>query len=236
MTRRSALTRRTFLGGLGLAGLAGGAAAARRLLPGAGAPTAHAQGHGPDGQMPMTHNMVEGDVDPAANGFDPTAMLTDFDYGKTSTLPSGQTLRDYTIVAQEKLIEIAPGVTFPAWVYNGRVPGPTIRCTQGDRLRITFINSTSHPHSIHFHGIHRPSMDGLTPVQPGEIPQSYGLARDIVAGAPSLRYRPTAGDVVLFNTRNPHEVAGGTAVGDGSRISIGSFVGRMPDGRLVMWS
>jgi FtsP/CotA-like multicopper oxidase with cupredoxin domain len=71
-------------------------------------------------------------------------------------------------VATEKLIEIAPGVTFPAWVYNGRVPGPTLRCTQGDRLRITFINGSSHPHSIHFHGIHRPSMDGLTPVQPGE--------------------------------------------------------------------
>ena len=74
------------------------------------------------------------------------------------------------------------------------------------------------------------------PVTPGEIPQSYGLDRAIVAGAPRLRYRPTAGDVVLFNARNPHEVAGGTAVGDGSRISIGSFIGRMPDGRLVLWS
>jgi FtsP/CotA-like multicopper oxidase with cupredoxin domain len=48
------------------------------------------------------------------------------------------------------------------------VPGPTLRCTQGDRLRITFINGSSHAHSIHFHGIHRPSMDGLMPVQAGE--------------------------------------------------------------------
>jgi FtsP/CotA-like multicopper oxidase with cupredoxin domain len=156
------------LGGLGLAGLVGGAAAASRLIPSDHAATAHAQTGGGDGRMPMTHNMVEGDVDPAANGFDPTTIISDFDYGKASTLPSGQTLREYTIVAEEKVIEIAPGVTFPAWVYNGRVPGPTIRCTQGDRLRITFINSSSHPHSIHFHGIHRPSADGLTPVQPGE--------------------------------------------------------------------
>ena len=167
MAAFTSLSRRTFLGGLGLVGVAGGAAVARAWLPDAQL-VAHAQDHQPDEPMPMTHNMVEGDVDPAANGFDPSAMLTDFDYGTVSTLPSGQTLREYQLVATEKLIEIAPGVTFPAWVYNGRVPGPTLRCTQGDRLRITFINGSSHPHSIHFHGIHRPSMDGMLPVQPGE--------------------------------------------------------------------
>ena len=167
MAESNFLSRRTFLGGLGLAGIAGGAAAARAWLPGTPA-VAHAQDHQPGDPVPMTHNMVEGNVDSAANGFDPSVMLTDFDYGTVSTLPSGQTLREYQLVATEKLIEIAPGVTFPAWVYNGRVPGPTLRCTQGDRLRITFINGSSHPHSIHFHGIHRPSMDGLMPVQPGE--------------------------------------------------------------------
>jgi manganese oxidase len=168
MVKSFPIKRRAFLGGLGLAGLVGSAAAASRLLPSDTAATAHAQSGDAAGHASMTHNMVAGDVDAAANGFDPMELLTDFDYGKVSTLPNGQTLREYEIVATEKLIEIAPGVTFPAWVYNGRVPGPTFRCTQGDRLRITFINSTSHPHSIHFHGIHRPSMDGLTPVQPGE--------------------------------------------------------------------
>src|SRR5215216_7365080 len=167
MAEQHPITRRAFLGGLGLAGIAGGAAAARAWLP-SDSGIVHAQDHQPAAPMPMTHNMVEGDVDPATNGFDPTAILTDFDYGTVSTLPGGQTLREYTIVASEKLIEIAPGVTFPAWVYNGRVPGPAIRCTQGDRLRITFTNGSTHPHSIHFHGIHRPSMDGMAPVQPGE--------------------------------------------------------------------
>ena len=73
-------------------------------------------------------------------------------------------------------------------------------------------------------------------VTPGEIPKSYGLDRSLVEGAPSFVYRPTAGDVVIFNTRNPHEIAPGTAAPGGSRVSIGSFIGRMPDKRLVLWA
>ena len=95
-----------------------------------------------------------------SGNFDPAAYLTEFDYGTASTLPDGRTLRDYTIEAEDREIEVAPGVFYPAWTYNGRVPGPTIRCTEGDRLRITFTNKGSHPHSIHFHGIHPANMDG----------------------------------------------------------------------------
>ena len=40
--------------------------------------------------------------------------------------------------AINKDIEIVPGIIFPAWIYNGRIPGPTIRCTEGDRIRIHF--------------------------------------------------------------------------------------------------
>jgi manganese oxidase len=113
-------------------------------------------------------NMVIGDVDPAVNGFDPTALLTEFDYGEVSTLANGQTLREYRLDAIAKTIEIAPGISFPAWTYNGRVPGPTIRATEGDRVRITFTNGNDHPHSIHFHGFHTAEMDGVMPVNPGE--------------------------------------------------------------------
>lgn len=69
-----------------------------------------------------------------------------------------------------------------------------------------------------------------------DIPKSYGLDRALVEGAPKAIYKATAGDVVLFNTRNPHEITGGVPRPGGSRISIGSFVGRMPDGELVLWS
>jgi len=73
-------------------------------------------------------------------------------------------------------------------------------------------------------------------LSPGEIPKSYGLARSLTEGVPSFTYRATAGDLVIFNTRNPHEIAPGTAGAGGSRVSIGSFIGRMPDRRLVLWA
>ncbi len=70
-------------------------------------------------------------------------------------------VREYELVALDREIEVAPGVTFPAWTYNGTVPGPVIRATEGDLLRVKFTNGGSHPHTIHFHGIHPSNMDGV---------------------------------------------------------------------------
>ncbi|MEV0391202.1 multicopper oxidase domain-containing protein [Nonomuraea sp. NPDC050643] len=111
-------------------------------------------------------------VDNHKNGFHPTALLRDFDRGRTSRLPGGRTLREWTLEAREQPIEVAPGVTYPGWTYNGRIPGPTLRATEGERLRITFVNSSAHAHTIHFHGLHAATMDGVAGiglglVQPG---------------------------------------------------------------------
>ena len=73
--------------------------------------------------------------------------------------PDGTLLREYEIFAVDREIEIAPGVIFPAWTYNGQVPGPTIRATEGDGSR-PLRQPGSHPHTIHFHGWHPPAMDG----------------------------------------------------------------------------
>ena len=118
-------------------------------------------GHGSPGTV--------GKINHDANGFDPLELLYEWDYGKTSQLPNGQTLREYHIAAVDKEIEVAPGIFFPAWTYNGRIPGPSIRCVEGDRIRIKFVNAGSHPHTIHFHGIHSASMDGVPGVGAGEI-------------------------------------------------------------------
>jgi FtsP/CotA-like multicopper oxidase with cupredoxin domain len=78
-------------------------------------------------------------------------------------------VREYTLSAVDREIEIAPGVFFPARTYNGTVPGPVIRATEDDTLKVRFVNGGSHPHTIHFHGIHPANMDGVFEiVQPGE--------------------------------------------------------------------
>ncbi|MDQ3770156.1 MAG: multicopper oxidase domain-containing protein, partial [Actinomycetota bacterium] len=110
-----------------------------------------------------------GVVDHAANGFNPTDLLRDFDMGTTRRMANGRTLREWEVVAADKEIEVAPGIKYPAWTYNGRVPGPTLRCREGERLRVRFVNASEHPHTMHFHGIHPAEMDGVPDVGPGII-------------------------------------------------------------------
>jgi FtsP/CotA-like multicopper oxidase with cupredoxin domain len=102
----------------------------------------------------------------------------------------------YEIHAVDREIEIAPGVMFPAWTYGmlrdgtttlqlqGNVPGPTLRANEGDEILIKFVNQGSHPHTIHFHGVHEEQFDGSMPgdfVYPEEVfwyrfrAEPYGL-------------------------------------------------------------
>lgn len=100
---------------------------------------------------------VESEMD-----FDPMEYLREFNYGKISQLPGGTTLREFTIIAEDdKIMEVSPGVFYNVWTFNGTVPGPTIRATEGDVVRINFINNGSKAHTIHFHGIHPAEMDGV---------------------------------------------------------------------------
>jgi FtsP/CotA-like multicopper oxidase with cupredoxin domain len=100
---------------------------------------------------------------------DPHAFLEHFDYGEVSRLPDGRTQREYHLTAIDREIEVAPGVSYPAWTYNGQVPGPTLRATEGDLLRVHFSNGGSHAHTVHFHGTHPAGADGVFEVvHPGE--------------------------------------------------------------------
>jgi len=119
-------------------------------------------GHGDD------HAGVRGAVDHAANGFDPHAIVRDFDWGRTRRA-GGRVIREWELVALDREIEVAPGVRFAAWTYNGRIPGPMLRCREGERLRITFVNGSAHPHTIHFHGLHPAEMDGVPGIGAGTI-------------------------------------------------------------------
>ena len=111
-----------------------------------------------------------GEVDLDRLGWQPDELLTDFDYGEvTETRADGTVVREWNIVAYDREIEIAPGLFFPAWTYNGRVPGPTLRANEGDLLRIHFTNAGTHPHTMHFHGIHSAFHDGVPGIGRGEV-------------------------------------------------------------------
>jgi FtsP/CotA-like multicopper oxidase with cupredoxin domain len=160
------IDRRGFLKRVGAAGALGGAAVVggRDLLAAQQThPISHSGFH--SGLGPV------GKVDHERNGFHPLDILTDFDPGEVSMDSTGRTVREYEFLAVDRQLEVAPGVFFPAWTYNGRVPGPTIRATEGDRIRINFTNAMSHPHTMHFHGFHPSGMDGVPgagEVQPGD--------------------------------------------------------------------
>lgn len=69
---------------------------------------------------------------------------------------------------------ILEGVAVTAFTYNGTVPGPLIRVTEGDQVRIVVKNELPDPTTVHWHGIEVPNaMDGIPdvtqdPIQPGE--------------------------------------------------------------------
>ena len=172
----SPVSRRSLLRLAGFGSL--GVGLATTLTPRSGAAGALAAPHaGHD----MGHDLgVVGSY--ARDGFDPARFLRAWNFSdlaagerarfyRETPRADGSLLREYEIFAVDREIEIAPGLHFPAWTLNGQVPGLTLRATEGDRIRIRFLNQGSHPHTLHFHGWHPPAMDGSMPdqqVAPGE--------------------------------------------------------------------
>ncbi|MEZ4668946.1 MAG: multicopper oxidase domain-containing protein [Anaerolineae bacterium] len=80
----------------------------------------------------------------------------------------------FTLTAQDITWETSPGMGFPAMAYNAMVPGPEIRVTEGDKVRIVLKNEMAQSTAIHFHGLLIPNdMDGVPyitqqPVKNGE--------------------------------------------------------------------
>jgi len=57
-----------------------------------------------------------------------------------------------------------------------------------------------------------------------------------VEGAERIAFKPAAGDLVMFNARCPPPVAWNPRERGQRRPGIGCFVGRTPEGDLVLWS
>jgi hypothetical protein len=124
----------------------------------------------------------------------PTSIeyLTYFNCGRIipeEKTKTNQMIREFTLLVEEnKTIPIShQGHTLNGWTFNGTVPGPTMRMTEGDLVRITVINSADNAkaHSLHMHSIHSADMDGVEgpggTIAPGNsftyefIAQPYGV-------------------------------------------------------------
>jgi len=74
----------------------------------------------------------------------------------------GREVKVFRLEVKDVKFEVSPGKTVEGWGFNGQVPGPTIRVTEGDRIRIVFTNKTKDEHTIHVHGQTKPlAMDGV---------------------------------------------------------------------------
>src|SRR6478735_6086492 len=92
---------------------------------------------------------------------------------QSTPAPEPQT-HEFTLTASEFDWELMADVPVRVWGYNGQMPGPELRVTEGDTVRVTLVNQLPVPTTIHWHGINvPPAMDGVAgltqePVNPGE--------------------------------------------------------------------
>ena len=102
----------------------------------------------------------------------PVEYLTHFNCGHVSKDESGRTVRQFTLIVEEnqKIPITYEGHIFDGWTFNGTIPGPTIRVTEGDLVRIRIINSNenTHAHSLYSQPTHYVKNNAFTMTgQPG---------------------------------------------------------------------
>ena len=107
-------------------------------------------------------------------------------------------VKEFHLVAEPVLRELAPGMTAHLWGYNGQSPGPTIEVVEGDRVRIFVTNKLPEHTSIHWHGQRLPNgMDGVTGLNQPGIPSGKTFVYEFEARRPgTFMYHPHADEMV----------------------------------------
>lgn len=136
--------------GTGMGGMAGGVDMAGDMTAGAGKAAATAAGGSADARVDFAARPAAGwhAVDP-----------------QLAPAPGGR-VHHIRLVAEDKLIEVAPGVTQRMWTFGGQVPAPTLHGHVGDVFDVTLVNHTDMDHSIDFHAASEP-MEAMREVPPG---------------------------------------------------------------------
>jgi len=105
-------------------------------------------------------------------------------------------VKEFHLVAEPVVRELAPGMKANLWGYNGQSPGPTIEVVEGDRVRIYVTNRLPESTSIHWHGQRLPSgMDGVAGLNQPAIKAGQTYVYEFVAQrAGTFMYHPHANE------------------------------------------
>ncbi|CAM3640031.1 multicopper oxidase family protein [Roseateles saccharophilus] len=107
-------------------------------------------------------------------------------------------VKEFHLVAEQVVREIAPGMKARLWGYNGSSPGPTIEGVEGDRIRIFVTNKLPEVTSVHWHGVLVPSgMDGVTGLTQPPIAVGKTFMYEFLLQKPGTHmYHPHADEMV----------------------------------------
>jgi FtsP/CotA-like multicopper oxidase with cupredoxin domain len=106
--------------------------------------------------------------------------------------------KEFHLVAEPVMREIAPGMKAHLWGYNGQSPGPTIECVEGDKVRIFVTNKLPEHTTVHWHGQILPSgMDGVGGLtQPHIKPGKTMVYEWQIRKSGTFMYHPHADEMV----------------------------------------
>ena len=98
----------------------------------------------------------------------------------------------FHLVAEAVTHEFAPGLEADCWGYNGKTPGPTIECVEGDRVRIYVTNNLPEATTVHWHGIVLENgMDGVAGLTQKKIERGETFKYEFVLRYPgTFMYHP----------------------------------------------
>jgi nitrite reductase (NO-forming) len=80
---------------------------------------------------------------------------------------TGSNVRHFTITLKDRVFDIAPGIHFAGWTFDGTAPGPVVHVTQGQMIDIALVNGGAIPHSIDFHAARIAPNAAFTDIAPG---------------------------------------------------------------------
>ncbi|MDP3726452.1 MAG: multicopper oxidase domain-containing protein [bacterium] len=107
-------------------------------------------------------------------------------------------VKEFSLTAEPIRSEYANGKTILAWGYNGQIPGPEIRVTEGDRVKIVFTNKLPKATTIHWHGVDVPNdQDGVPGVTQKAIKPGETYTYEFIAKPAGTRMYHTHGGVAM---------------------------------------